>query len=254
MTDHELSDPSADPAARAHSVPLRGMRKRIARNVFESLQTTAQVTSFYDIDASGLVALRARVRVAHNHAPAIGYNALLVAAVAAALRAEPTVNARIEGNNIVTPSQVDVGFAVALDEAFAFGGGLIVPVVCDADTKSLAEIEAELGDKVDRARSKALLPEEVTGGTFTISNLGSLPGASHWRGATPIATVGQSAILAVGRLRDAIVVGDDRTPTVGSVLPLSLTHDHRLIDGSVAGAFIDAMVRAFTTLGRSTYG
>ena len=254
MTDHELSDPSADPAARAPSVPLRGMRKRIARNVFESLHESAQVTSFYEIGAGGLVELRERARPEHDEGPKVGLSSLLVAAAAAALRAEPIVNSRIEGNSIVMPSQVNIGVAVALDESFAFGGGLIVPVVFDADAKSLPEIEVDLADKVDRARSRSLAPDELTGGTFTISNLGGLPGSSHWRGATPITTKGQSAILAVGRVRDAIVVGDDRMPTVGTVLPVSLTHDHRLIDGSVAGAFIDAMAHAFTTLERSTSG
>jgi pyruvate dehydrogenase E2 component (dihydrolipoamide acetyltransferase) len=224
-------------------VPLKGIRKSIAANVMQSLRTTAQVTSFYEIDAEPLIALREALR---SGAPdvRVGYDAILVAAVAMVLPEHPLLQARITDDGIVLAASPNIGIAVALDESFGFGGGLIVPVIHDADHKTIGEIAAELADKVTRARSKTLEPADVRGGTFTISNLGGLPGADHWRGATPIINGEQSAILAVGRMRDAVVVGPDRTPVVRPALALSLTHDHRLVDGAPAGAFIDDVVDA----------
>lgn len=224
-------------------VPLKGMRKAIADNVMQSLLTTAQVTSFYEIDARPLVELRTKLRgLAANADAPIGYDAILVAAVAAILPAHPLLHARIGDSGITVAGSPNVGLAVALDDSFGFGGGLIVPVIHSANTKSVRVIAAELVAKVERARSKKLEPGDVQGGTFTISNLGGLPGAEYWRGATPIINGQQSAILAVGRIRDSVVVGPDRAPEVRPTLALSLTHDHRLVDGAPAGAFVEDLV------------
>lgn len=218
--------------------PLTGIRKAIAANLITSLQTTAQVTSFYEVEAQPLMVTRAAS--ADQQVP-VGYDAVLAWACARALRAVPVVNARIVDGDIVYPAEVNVGVAVALDESFGVGGGLIVPVIYNADTKSIPEIAAELAEKVERARSRRLGPTDVQRGTFTISNLGGLPGAAYWRGATPIINGSQGAILAVGRIRDAAVVVGGAV-TVRPVVPLSLTHDHRLIDGAPAGAFIEQIM------------
>jgi pyruvate/2-oxoglutarate dehydrogenase complex dihydrolipoamide acyltransferase (E2) component len=241
-----VTDPAHDEV-----VPLKGIRRAIATNVMQSLRTTAQVTSFYEIDAEPLVRLRDEFRARKSGAP-VGYDALLVFAVAMVLPAHPLLQARVTDAGITLSRTPNIGIAVALDESFGIGGGLIVPVIRNAGKKTVDEIATELADKVARARSKTLEPGDVQGGTFTISNLGGLPGADHWRGATPIINGEQSAILAVGRIRDAVVVGPDRTPVVRPTLALSLTHDHRLVDGAPAGAFVDDLVDALADPGRFT--
>jgi pyruvate/2-oxoglutarate dehydrogenase complex dihydrolipoamide acyltransferase (E2) component len=215
-----------------------------------SLQATAQVTSFYEADACRVVELRQELsaELARSDRP-VPYNAFFVAAAARSLKLLPLLGAHISGHEVVVPSDIGIGLAVALDETFGLGGGLVVPVVQKADTKSVIEIELELDDKAQRARSKALRPDDVAGGTFTVSNLGGLPGSRYWRGATPIISGDQSAILAIGRVHAGVIVDDGGAPTVRPILSLSLTHDHRLIDGVVAGKFIEVFVSSFSDRG-----
>jgi pyruvate/2-oxoglutarate dehydrogenase complex dihydrolipoamide acyltransferase (E2) component len=224
--------------ADADRVPLAGIRRSISSNLHASLQSTAQVTSFFQIDATALVA--ARDGYAGRGEP-LSFDALMVAAAARALRKVVIVNAHIDGDSIVFPNEVNVGVAVALGEEFAVGGGLVVPVVFAADAKSPPQVEADLSEKVGRARQRRITAADVQGGTFTVSNLGGLPGSAYWRGATPVINGKQGAILAVGRAHDAAVVVDGQVQ-VRKTLSLALTHDHRLIDGGPAGAFIDALV------------
>ena len=230
---------ASDPDA----VPVGSMRKAIARNLMASLQQTAQVTSFFEIDATPLLERRAAL---NGSGTPVGFDAILVAAVARALREQPLLNGCLVDDRFVPSAAVNVGVAVALDESFGVGGGLVVPVVAGADTKSVAAIAEELADKVRRARERALGPDDMAGGTFTISNLGGLPGAAYWRGATPIISGRQSGILAIGRIREAVVVGPEHRPGVRPVVPLSLTHDHRLIDGAAAGSFVEQLVLALS--------
>ncbi len=236
-----MTNPSVGGPLEAELVPLTGIRRVIATNLPASLQSTAQVTSFFDVDATALVRARDQLR---SRGDMVGYDAILVAAAARALRRVRIVNAHIADGQIVFPVHVNVGVAVALDESFGIGGALIVPVIFDADTKSAPQISADLAEKVARARAKRLGPTDVQRGTFTISNLGGLPGSGAWRGATPVINGNQGAILAVGRVRDAAVVIDGAV-AVQPLLALALTHDHRLIDGAPAGAFIEELVGEF---------
>ncbi len=217
--------PAATPAA-AEDIPLRGMRKVIAERMHQSLQDSAQLTISTEVDVTQLIDRRQEVRQEFN----VTYTDFIVQACAHALRQHPRMNASLEGNTIHVHGDIHVGLAVALDE------GLIVPVVRDADKKSLKDIAAEAKTLAEKARASQLKLEEVSGGTFTVSNLG-MYGVDAF---TPIINTPQSGILGVGRIveKPAIYRGE---VTRRSMMVLSLTFDHRVIDGAPAGAFLQTV-------------
>ena len=215
--------PAAAPTAPAEAIPLRGMRKVIAERMHQSLQASAQLTITTEVDVTQLIDRRQEVRQEFN----VTYTDFILQACAHALTQERRMNASLEGTTIQVHNQVHVGLAVALDE------GLIVPVVRDADKKSLKDIAEEAKALAEKARAGQLKLEEVSGGTFTVSNLGMF-GVDAF---TPIINAPQTGILGVGRILEKPVIYRGEI-TKRSMMVLSLTFDHRVIDGAPAGAFL----------------
>jgi pyruvate/2-oxoglutarate dehydrogenase complex dihydrolipoamide acyltransferase (E2) component len=203
---------------------MSAMRRRIAEHMVTSRRTSAHVHTVFEVDFSGIAALRS-ARSASEGAP--GYLSYIAKAAADALVAIPVVNASVDGDNVVYYEQVNLGIAVALD------WGLIVPVINHADRMTVDEIDAAVIDLATRARSKDLSPDDVAGGTFTITN----PGGSGSVFGMPIINQPQSAILCVGAIEKRPVVIDDAV-VVGLRAFLTLGFDHRLIDGAVADRFL----------------
>ena len=222
----EVAQEQAQEQAQDQSVPLRGMRKVIAERMHKSLTDTAQLTITTEVDVTQLIERREEVRREFNTT----YNDFIIQACAHALLQHPRMNASLEGDAIQLHGAVHVGFAVALDE------GLIVPVVHDADKKPLKTIAQEARALAEKARAGRLKLEEVSGGTFTVSNLG-MAGVDAF---TPILNSPQTGILGVGRIVDKPVVYQGEIAR-RSMLVLSLTFDHRVIDGAPAGAFLGSV-------------
>jgi pyruvate dehydrogenase E2 component (dihydrolipoamide acetyltransferase) len=220
-----------EPASpRAGTRAFAGMRQIIAERMLASLQTTAQLTLTAKADVSALVRLRDVLRRRWD-AP-ISYTDLLVKATATALREHPLLNSRLEGQQIVLLEDIHIGVAVALED------GLIVPVIRQADKMGLLQIDRTLGDLTARARSGELTMDEVTGGTFTVTNLG-MYGVETF---TPILNPPEAAILGVGRISDELAL--DRGQVVArSVMTLSLTIDHRTVDGAPGAAFLQTLAQ-----------
>jgi pyruvate dehydrogenase E2 component (dihydrolipoamide acetyltransferase) len=219
------SVPPAQPMAE-RVLPLTGMRGAIARRMHQSLQTSAQVTLTTEIDVSSLVQLREELKQQF----ALTYTDLVVKAAARALKEHSRLNGWIEGENIRLAQAVHIGVAVALDD------GLIVPVVRDADRKSLREIAQETQRLTMRAREGTLTRDEVVGSTFSVTNLG-MYGIDAF---TPIINPPEIAILGVGRIGEKLV----RIPRGAEwrqVMTLSLTFDHRVVDGAPAAAFLQSI-------------
>ncbi|MBI4767229.1 MAG: 2-oxo acid dehydrogenase subunit E2 [Deltaproteobacteria bacterium] len=212
----------------AQEIPIRGIRKIISENMMLSLTNQAQITLHTEASAIHLRDLRLTFKNSlAGEATPVSYNAIIVKAAALALRRYPRLNATVEGQNIKIWEQIHIG--VAMD----FGEGLLVPKIRNADTKPVRVISMELNELAEKAAKKRLLPDDLQAGTFTITNLGSSD-IDHF---TPIINPPESAILGVGRIiekpwvREGLVVAEPR-------LGLSLTFDHRIIDGALAGQFL----------------
>jgi pyruvate dehydrogenase E2 component (dihydrolipoamide acetyltransferase) len=210
-------------AAMPQGTPLHGMRKSIADRMFKSLQSTAQLTITTEADVTPLVARRQQLKKEFN----LTFTDMLIEAVAGALVAHPRLRLTAEGDLIQPHEEVNVGLAVALDE------GLMVPVIRHADTKSLQQIAEESRRLAEKARAGSLGVDEVSGGTFTITNLG-MYGIDAF---TPIINQPQIAILGVGRIVPKPAVYEGQI-AIRSMMTLSLTFDHRIVDGAPAAAFL----------------
>lgn len=213
--------------------PLRGLRRTIAENMQRSWREIPHVTSGYEADATELVALKERLDEKHDvH---VTYTAILVKAVVPALREFPLVNASIDMENeeIVKHQEYNVGVATHTE------AGLVVPVIHDADRKSLVEVAAELEETVEAARERTASPADMRGGTFTITNTGSHGG--HGTFGTPIIRHPEAAIMGVGAI-DESVVPVDGEPTVQERIGFTFSFDHRLIDGVTAGQFMETVI------------
>jgi pyruvate dehydrogenase E2 component (dihydrolipoamide acetyltransferase) len=220
-------------------LPLTGMRKAIAEHMHRSLSVAAQLTVMGELDAAELVKAREKLVAQEKKLGArITYTDLMVAAVAKLLKDYPLVNASLIDNEIIQWEDVNVSVAVALDE------GLIVPVVKNADRKSLVEISKEVRSLAKRAREGALAPEDVQGGTFTITNLGAVGGG--YRFETVIINQPEAAILGVGGISDRAVVREGKV-IARPVMTYYLTYDHRVFTGAVAAAFINDLAKLLAT-------
>jgi pyruvate dehydrogenase E2 component (dihydrolipoamide acetyltransferase) len=215
---------AAMPAARV--IPFAGMRQAIAEHMVESLHNMAQLTMMMEVDVTDLVRLREQVKADFD----VTYTDLTVKAVAKALKLHPMLNATLIGDEVHQIESVDIGVAVALQE------GLIVPVVRDADKRTVQEIAREVRRLAQGAREDTLTVDEVMGGTFTITNLG----AYGIDGFTPIINSPEAAILGVGRIVERVVVHDDQIAR-RKMMVLSLTIDHRLIDGAAGAEFMRSL-------------
>jgi pyruvate dehydrogenase E2 component (dihydrolipoamide acetyltransferase) len=207
-------------------VPLSGMRRTIARRLSESMFTAPHFYVTVEVDMGAAVSLRAQLQDAEG--VKVSFNDLVVRACAKSLARFPTVNASWGSDRIVTHADVHVGVAVSIPD------GLITPVVRNADRKSLVEISREVKDLAARARDRRLKPEEFTGSTFTISNLGMFDVEEF----TAIINPPESCILAVGAVRKVPVVVDDDRLVAGHRMKLTLSSDHRVVDGALAAQFL----------------
>jgi 2-oxoglutarate dehydrogenase dihydrolipoamide succinyltransferase (E2 component) len=231
--------------------PMSAMRKGIAEHMRRSLDTAAHVTSAIEVDMSKVATIRAKLKQEYQENYGVNPTYLIFVARAAAetLSDYPWINGEIRGDQIVTRSQVNLGFAVELQD----GKGLIVPVVKNADGLNLLGMAKAVTDIAQRARDKRLLPDEVQGGTFTITNPGGY-GTFH---GTPIISQPQSAILGTyAVVKRPWVVQDDRGEDViaiRSIMNLTLTYDHRLVDGALAGRFLRDLRHKLETWDESAY-
>jgi len=217
---------SPAPAAN-QPIALRGMRRTIATRMLQSLRDTAQLTISCEADVTPATELRLRLTREFD----FSYTDLIIHAVARALLRHPRMNSRLNEEGIVSFAEAHVGMAVALEE------GLIVPVIHDAARKSLRQIAAETTDLAERARRGQLKLEDVIGGTFTVTNLGTW-GVDMF---TPILNIGETGILGIGRISEKPAVYRGEI-TRRSMLTLSLTFDHRIIDGAPAAAFLQTVI------------
>lgn len=228
----------APPAVPASSPPAAGteerrpmsrMRRTIAANMSRSWAEIPHVTTFDDVDASRL--LEVREALAQRHGVKVPVEALVIGAVVPALASFPEFNSRIDGDDLVFHGSYDIGIAVDTSE------GLMVAVVRDAGSKGVLELASEIRRLGEGARARTLQPGEILGQTFTVSNIGAV-GGGH---GTPIVPPGTTAILSVGRAKQKpIVDGDDLV--IAPVLPLSLSYDHRVIDGAVGRRFMALLI------------
>lgn len=214
------------------TMPFTGMRKAIADNMHASLQNTAQLTAFTEVDVTEMVRFRDLVRKEYktDESVKVSYNDIIIMATARALTRFPIMNAAQVGEEIILNNAVHLGIAVALD------GGLIVPKLRDADQKTLLQIAGESRDLARKAREGTLSVDEVTGGTFTISNVSML----GMDGFTPILNPPETGILGIGRIIDKPAIHKGEIG-IRTMMTLSLTFDHRVVDGAPAMAFLQVL-------------
>jgi pyruvate dehydrogenase E2 component (dihydrolipoamide acetyltransferase) len=224
-----MAPPSLPEVEILERVPLKGVRGIIAERMGTSVHTTARVTLVMEIDATQFVDMRERLkaRVAEDWGFAPGYNDLLAKIVATALRKFPYMNARLTAEAIERVRPINLGMAVDSER------GLIVPVVRDADKKSLRQFGTEFRELVERVRGNRIMPDDLSGGTFTLTNLGMYDVDAF----TPVINLPEAAILGVGRIAEKAVVRDGQI-VARQMWTLSLVFDHRLVDGAPAARFL----------------
>ncbi|MDP8900133.1 MAG: 2-oxoglutarate dehydrogenase complex dihydrolipoyllysine-residue succinyltransferase [Actinomycetota bacterium] len=233
--DGKGRQPAPQPAAQngradlEERVRVSRRRQTIAQRLVESQQTAAMLTTFNEVDMTAVMALRKRRKDAFQERTGarLGFMSFFAKAAIGALKAYPKVNAELQGNELVLKRYYDLGVAVSTDE------GLVVPVVRDADRKSFAEIEGGIADLAVKAREGKLKIEDLTGGTFTITN-GGIFGSLL---STPILTMPQVAILGMHKIQERPMVVDGEVQ-VRPMMYLALSYDHRVIDGAEAVGFL----------------
>ncbi len=220
---------ATSPGGILESIPVRGMRQVIAQRMVQSWTSIPHVTEVIDVDATKIVEMReAHQSVWEEHyGVKISYNDIFVHQIARAIRRFPRVNSRLNGNVIEILEEVNIGVAVEVDE------GLMVPVIRNADRKNVGQIAGEIRDLAERAREGRINPDELAGGTFTISNLGAY-GIQTF---TPIIDLPNSCILGIGKITKTPVVVDN-VVAIRDVVYLSLSFDHRIVDGAPAAQFL----------------
>jgi pyruvate dehydrogenase E2 component (dihydrolipoamide acetyltransferase) len=221
------SAPSA--AARSGREPMSVMRKKIAEHMIESRRTSAHVHSVFEVDMTRVMKLRAKHKPSYldRHGAKLTVTPFFIKAVCDALKVWPIVNSSLDGDTIVYHKDLNIGVAVALE------WGLIVPVVRNADELSIAGLSKRLQDLAERARTKKLVPDEVQGGTYTITNPGQFGGLFG----LPIINQPQVAILGVGGIEKRPVVIDDAI-AIRMMGYMAMSYDHRVVDGAVADQFL----------------
>jgi 2-oxoglutarate dehydrogenase E2 component (dihydrolipoamide succinyltransferase) len=220
--------PAASSPGKVRIEPMSAMRLKIAEHMVMSKRTSAHVTTIHKVDMTKVAKIRERQKADFQarNGFSLTYLPFVVRATVEALRAFPIVNASIDGSNIIYHNEINIGIAVALEN------GLIVPVIRGADEKNVLGLQRSIVDLAARARSRQLKPDEVQGGTFSITNFGGYGSVI----ATPVINQPQVAILGVGAVEKMPVVIDDAI-AIRSICYLSLTFDHRLIDGAVGDQF-----------------
>jgi pyruvate dehydrogenase E2 component (dihydrolipoamide acetyltransferase) len=231
VTARPAPSPPQNSGLPGQTQPMSVMRKRIAEHMVLSRRTSAHVHSVFEVNFHRVAQIREAKKAEYEKAGAkLTYLSFILKAVVEGLKAVPVVNASIDGDNIVYHEDVNIGIAVALD------WGLIVPVIKKADGSNLLGLSRAVADLAARARNKQLKPDEVTGGTFTVTN----PGVFGALFGMPIINQPQVAILGVGNVEKRPVVMDDAI-AIRPMAYLTLGYDHRLIDGAVADQFMSHM-------------
>jgi pyruvate dehydrogenase E2 component (dihydrolipoamide acetyltransferase) len=243
---------AAQPAGEGESEePMNAMRRGIAEHMRRSLDTAAHVTSAIEVDMTKVVAIREKLKKEYQSAYGVNptYLAFIARAATETLRDYPWVNGEIRGDKIVTRNFVNLGFAVEL----ADGKGLIVPVVKNAETLNLLGMAKTIAGIAKRARDKQLTPDDVAGGTFTITNPGGY-GTFH---GTPVISQPQSGILGTYAIvkRPWVITDEDGHDAIAirSMMNLTLTYDHRLVDGALAGRFLRDLRERLQSWGDAEY-
>jgi len=243
--------PAARPIAPAAAgrteqrVPMTRLRARIAQRLIEAQSTQALLTTFNEVDLTATQELRGRYRerFEKDYGVKLGFMSFFVKAGVAALKKFPVLNASVDGNDIVYHEYYDIGVAVSTDR------GLVVPIVRDADTKGFAAIEKEIADYARKAREGSLVIEDLTGGTFTITNGGVFGSLMS----TPIVNAPQSAILGMHKVQERPMVVNGQI-AVRPMMYLAVTYDHRIIDGREAVQFLVTIKDALEDPGRMLLG
>jgi 2-oxoglutarate dehydrogenase E2 component (dihydrolipoamide succinyltransferase) len=228
-TPSSPSIPSALPGSRETREKMSTRRKRIAEHLLEAQHTTAHLTTFNEVDMTAVMRLRDRLkeRIEKEHGVRLTFMPFFVRAACMALKSYPVVNAQTDGEFIVYKHYVHMGVAVASDQ------GLVVPVIKDADTKGLLQISRDIVDVAKRARDGKLSMDDLTGGTFTITNggvFGSLV-------STPILNTPQSGILGLHKIQDRPVAVDGKVE-IRPMMYVALSYDHRIVEGQHAVLFL----------------
>jgi len=237
--------PAAPGARSEQRVAMTRLRARIAQRLLEAQASQALLTTFNEVDLTATQELRARYkeRFEKVHGVKLGFMSFFVKAAIEALKKYPVLNASVDGNDIVYHEYYDIGVAVSTDR------GLIVPIVRDADTKSFAALEKEIADYARAAREGTLAIEDLTGGTFTITNGGVFGSLMS----TPIVNAPQSAILGMHKVQERPMVVNNQV-VVRPMMYLAVTYDHRIIDGREAVQFLVAIKEALEDPGRILLG
>ena len=231
--------------------PMSAMRRGIAEHMRRSLDTSAHVTSAIEVDMSKVVQIREKLKKEYTSAYGVNptYLAFIARATAETLRDYPWINGELRGDKIVTRNYVNLGFAVEL----ADGKGLIVPVVKNAETLNLLGMAKGIADIAKKARDKQLTPDDVVGGTFTITNPGGY-GTFH---GTPVISQPQAGILGTYAIvkRPWVITDENGADAIAirSIMNLTLTYDHRLVDGALAGRFLRDLRERLQTWGEADY-
>jgi len=230
----EMKTLEKEEAKPVRSIPLTGIRKAIANNMYDSLHNSAQLTVFTEVDVTEMVRFRDLVREEYkkDETVRVSYNDIVMMGTARALKHFPIMNSTLVGDEILLHDAVHMGIAVAIPE------GLIVPVLRDADKKGLLEIARESRELARKAREGTLTVDEVTGGTFTITNVSMF----EVDGFTPILRPPETGILGVGRVKEKPAIYNGEI-AIRSMMFLSLTWDHRVVDGAPANAFLETVAR-----------
>jgi len=218
-----------EPMAKTRIEPLSTMRKAIAEHMVRSVHTSPHVTTIHKVDMTKVAKIRAKNKASFQaqYGMSLTFLPFVTQATVEALRAFPLLNASIDGSNIIYHTEINIGIAVALEN------GLIVPVIRNADEKNVVGLQRSIVDLASRARARQLKPDEIQGGTFSISNFGGFGSII----ATPVINQPQVAILGVGAIEKMPVVVDEDAIAIRSIMYLSLSFDHRLIDGALADQF-----------------
>lgn len=242
-TESKATSTATAPSSQAPSVKVESgdeiiemdrMRKLIAEHMVRSKHTSPHVTSFVEADVTNMVLWRNKVKnkFLEREGEKITFTPLIIEAVAKAIKDLPMINVSVDGNTIIKRAHINIGMATALPS-----GNLIVPVIKDADQKNLLGITKNVNDLANRARINKLQSDEVSGGTFTVTNVGTFGNVMG----TPIINQPQAAILAVGAIKKKpAVIETPYGDTIGirHMMYLSLSYDHRVVDGSLGGSFV----------------
>ena len=243
-----VSAPAVLTGGQSEVIPMDRMRQLIAEHMVRSKHTSPHVTSVAEVDVTGIVKLRETMKDAFQKREGfkLTYNPFFGWAVCEGVKAFPRINVSVDGTNIIQHKRVNLGMATALPD-----GNLIVPVIKGADTLNITGVGRAMQDLADRARSKKLSPDDIAGGTITVTNVGSFGSLFG----TPVINQPQTCIVGIGAIQKRPVVrelaGED-VIVVRSMVYLSITYDHRVIDGALATQALAAMCRALESVNEST--